>query len=212
MPVGLAIGGAAASIGGAALGASAQKKAANKAADTSLAVAEKNNALAREIYAKNEANISPWMTRGNTAGVAQNALLGLGGDPAAQENAFDQFRASTGYDFRQQEGMNALNSGYAAKGMLQSGAAQKAAIRYGQDYGSNEFANYFNMLNGQNQLGFSGASALAGVGQNMVGQVTANNNSAGSAAANAALMKGQATANMWSGIGGSIGNVFGSSF
>lgn len=133
-------------------------------------------------------------------------------DPAAAQNAFQRYQDSTGYKFRMGEGMNALNTGYAAKGLLNSGAAQKAALSYGQNIGSQEFGNYLGYLGNQQGLGLGGASALAGVGQNYVNTVSANNNSAGSAAANAALIKGSATGQMWGGIANGIGNAFGSSF
>ena len=52
--------------------------------------------------------------------------------------------------------------------------------------------------------------ALAGVGQNYVGQVSANNNNAGNSAANAQLAGGVANSNMYAGIGNSLGNLVGS--
>lgn len=260
------IGSAVIGAGASAIGSSSQKKAANKASQVAADNTAANNALAREIYGQNSNNLRGYQTRGEAAGNAINALLGLptyqepqptytpsyggygypnalagfgdfGGIPylprgdvyawntpyqppaqpapqntrQEQESAFARFRDSTGYQFRFNEGSNALNANYAAKGLLTSGAAQKALTRYGQDYGSNEFGNYFNMLNNQQQMGLSGASALAGVGQSYAGTVAANNNAAATAAANAALMKGQANANMWGGIAGGIGNVLGAS-
>lgn len=268
---------------GSALGASATKKAANKASDTALSVARENNRLAADIYGQNKNALSPFMERGNAAGSAINALLGLGGTTTggmggvgtdtdyaqyvtsspdlmtewnrirdegrfdsmadygqwhygnygqgegrtvgmpqnalesgqpvqAAENAFKAYQDSSGYKFRMDQGMNALNTGYAGRGLLNSGAAQKAALQYGQNIGSAEFGNYLGYLGNQQGVGLSGASALAGVGQNYVGNVSANNNAAGTAAANAALVKGTANANMWGGIANNIGNVFGSSF
>lgn len=206
-PLAIAAGiGAVASIGGSMLGASASKKAANKAADTSMQTAQMNNALSREIYGQNTANLSPFMQRGNESGEQINALLA--GNPAA----FDAFRNSTNYQFRLGEGMKAANQGYAARGMLQSGAAMKGLNDYGQNMASNELGNYMNILGQQQQVGLSGANALAGVGTNMVGQVTANNNAAGTAAANAQLMAGQAQNQMYGGIGSAIGNFLGSSY
>lgn len=258
-----AIIGGALGLGGAILGGNSQNKAAQKAADTSLAVAQQNNALAREIYGQNQGALSPFMQRGNAAGNQINALLGLGGGasgqwsdyltanpdvaqeyatgnidrsrfatpesygqfhyntygqgegrqlPTAQsgtqaaQNAFDVFRNSTGYQFRLGEGMNALNSGYAGVGLVRSGAAMKAAQDYGQNIASNEFGNYLGYLSNQQGVGLSGASALAGVGQNYTNTVSANNNSAGTAAANAALVKGNNNpfANALSLIGGGL--------
>lgn len=275
----LAIG---ATVGGSILGASATKKAANKAADTSLAVAKENNALAADIYGQNKSALSPFMERGNAAGDSINALLGIGGTnyttpgtvdyaayvngnpdalenwnairgttadtfggdigafgqyhygadgsrrdlsaytrggsqanadtTAAAQNAFSQYQDSTGYKFRMDQGMDALNTGFAGRGILNSGAARKSALEFGQNIGSAEFGNYLGYLGNQQGVGLSGASALAGVGQNYVNTVSANNNSAGSAVANAALAKGTANSNMWGGIASAAGNVFGSSF
>lgn len=180
-------------------------------------------AMRRIIQARNGGGISEreafWdemQRRGIGGGLNQsNHLQSV--QPAAPpapnpQQAFDIFRNSTGYQFRLGQGMDAINSGYAANGLLQSGAAQKALQRYGQDYASNEFGNYLGYLSNQQGVGLSGASALAGVGQNYVNNVSSNNNSAGSAAANAAIAKGNATANMWGGIANGIGNIFGSSY
>lgn len=277
MPVGAIIGGVA-SIGGALLGSSAQKKAANKAADVSLQTAQANNALAQNIYNQNAAALTPFQQRGNAAGNAINALLGLGvpqqqqpqmnpmmrfGAPygymggsgigdgmierqmfesmggdmyypqgyredlpqvganangqyqamtspqADYNNAFNNYRNSTGYQFRFNEGMRAID---AAAPVLNSGARMKALQNYGQNIASGEFGNYLNQLANQQGVGLAGASAQAGVGQNYVNTVSNNNNSAGTAAANAALMRGQATSNMWGGIASGLGGLFGSSF
>lgn len=126
--------------------------------------------------------------------------------------AFENYQNSTGYQFRVNEGNNSINTGYAAAGALRSGAAQKSLANYGQNIASGEFGNYLGYLSNQQGVGLSGASALAGVGQNYVNNVTANNNSAGTVAANAALAKGQANANLYGGIADGIGNFLGSSF
>lgn len=267
MPVGAIIGGVA-SIGGALIGSSAQKKAANKAADVSLQTAQQNNALAQNIYNQNAQALSPFQQRGNEAGNAINALLGLGvpqqqpmqqpmqsggyapydgyinrpyggyimGAPTrlgmseqgwmegavlpqqqqsqqnelqAAQQGFSDWRDNTGYQFRFNEGIRAIDAGAPVRN---SGATLKARQQYGQNIGSQEFGNYLGYLANQQGVGLSGASAQAGVGQNYVNTVSANNNSAGSAAANAALMRGQATSNMWGGVANGLGSIFGSSF
>lgn len=120
-----------------------------------------------------------------------NGTPSVPADPGrAANDAFDIFRNSTGYQFRLGEGMDSLNSLYAGAGTIQSGAAMKAAQRYGQDFASNEFGNYMGYLGNQQGVGLSGASALAGVGQNYANSVMTNNNNAGSAAMNAALYRG----------------------
>lgn len=82
------------------------------------------------------------------AGSAITALLGLGGDKAAADAAFGQYRGSTGYDFRQGEGQKGLTASLGAQGMLNSGSAVKSALRYNQNLASGEFGNYIGQLGG----------------------------------------------------------------
>jgi hypothetical protein len=303
------------------MGASAQKHAAQTAADTSLQVADKNNAFAQSIYDQNAGRLDPYSVRGNTAGDAIMALLmgeppspsptpaptsatgtqsapvvsqtpvptsalapsnvGIintarsaalspaeraaraGGEPMARPtigpqangdhiatggmgalnvfadhsaptygqtgatappvtsggttgvtpasalSAFDQFRNSTNYQFRLNQGLDATASKYAAGGAFESGAEKQAINDYAQNFASNELANYMDRLSQQEGYGLTAASSLAGVGTNLVSQVSANNRAAGDAAANAALSSGQATANMYGGIGSAISGAAG---
>ncbi len=184
-------------VGGALISANAAHQASNAA--TSAATA--NNDLQRQIYQSNTANLSPWMTRGNTAGERINGLLGLGGDPAAAQAGWDAYRSSTGYQFGLDEGQRAQDHALAAGGMRASGPAYKAAQRYGINYASTKFQDYLNNLSGVDQRGFAGASALAGVGQGYAGAVGANNNAAADATGNAALL-GASNTNSLIGQGG----------
>ena len=106
-----------------------------------------------------------------------NALAG-GGQTAgqAQNAAFDNFRNSTGYQFRLGEGLDAVNSGYAGAGVLQSGAAMRGITEYGQNFASNEFGNYMNALANQQAVGAGAASSGAGVSQNFAAMATGSNN------------------------------------
>lgn len=168
-------------------------------------------------------NVASGQWRENMSGEVPGYMGGSGyGDGAIEQrqmqnpqadynNAFDNYRNSTGYQFRTNEGVRALDAAASAGGVRNSGAAQKSLMNYGQNIASGEFNNYLALLANQQGVGLSGASAQAGVGQNYVNNVTANNNSAGTAAANAQLFRGQATANMWGNIGQAAG-TFASSF
>lgn len=125
----------------------------------------------------------------------------------AAQDAFNTFRNSTGYQFRFNEGMNGLNALNAARGSLDSGAAVKSALQFGQNIGSQEFGNYLGYLGNQQGVGMQGAGALAGVGLNALNNMTANNNSAGSAAANAALIRGSANNQLYGSIGNALGGL-----
>lgn len=127
----------------------------------------------------------------------------------AANDAFDIFKNSTGYQFRVNEGTNALNSGYAGSGLLQSGAALRALDDYRQNMASNEFGNYMAYLGNQQGVGLSGASAVAGVGQNYANSISNQNNAMASVLANSALARGQNSAAMWGGVGNALGQVGG---
>ena len=176
---------------GAFLGAKAQKKAAKKAGQFVQTAADSNNALAT-------AQFTPYTQAGASAMGQANNLLGLGGQEAAT-NAFSTFQQSPGYQFRLQEGMNQMNSGYAGAGVLQSGAALRGAQEYGQDYASNEFDRYFGRVQNQAQLGLGATNAL-------VGNVSNNNIYAADGQANAALIRGNSNpfASALGQLGGSI--------
>lgn len=79
MPVGATIGaaviGAGASIYSSSQASSAQSHAAQTASDNSLKVAQTNNAFAEHMYDRNSANLTPAITRGNTAGDALMSML-----------------------------------------------------------------------------------------------------------------------------------------
>lgn len=211
MPVGAIIG-AAGAIGGSLLGGSSTKKAANTAASAADRTAQANNALSANIYGQNKELLSPYSARGNAAGASLNALLGLGGDTAGAQQGFRSYIDNSNYAFDLGNGQNALNQGYAAQGALQSGAAMKALEQQRQSLQNGYRGEYMGHLANQQGVGLSGASAVAGVGQNYASNVSANNNSAGTNAANAALMGGYANNQMWSGIGNTLGNLASSYF
>ena len=145
-------------------------------------------------------------TAGTTA-TPGTAAPGAAGGGAL--DAFDRFRQGTNYQWRLNEGANILNSKAAALGHFESGAADKALLKYGQNFASNELSNYMNLLAGQQAMGLSAAGAVAGVNTSYAGNVAAQNMNAGNSAANAALIGGQATANMWGGVGQGIGQIGG---
>jgi hypothetical protein len=95
------------------------------------------------------------------------------------------FQQDPGYAFRMSEGLKALDRQAAARGGLISGAALKAATRYGQDKASDEYMNAFNryQTNRANQL-----NPL----QSLAGQALSSANTIGTAGQNYANQAGEA--------------------
>lgn len=208
MPVALVAAGVAAAgaIGGAVISSNAQKKATREASKVAQQTTDKNIALEQQNRAENRGILDPFVGVGTQATGALNSLM-YGNDGGASMKALE---ASPGYQFRVGQGMSALNTGWAARGLLNSGAAQKAALSFGQGIASDEYNNRFNQLAQQQGVGLSAGNALAGVNTNFTNNVTNQNNSLANVLANSALARGQSTGQMWGTIGNALGQFGGS--
>jgi len=82
-----------------------------------------------------------------------------------QDFSAQDMEQDPGYAFRISEGQKALDRSAAARGGLQSGSALKAAARYGQDMGSQEYQNAFNRYQTNRQNKLQPLMSLAGMGQ-----------------------------------------------
>jgi hypothetical protein len=131
------------------------------------------------------------------------------------QSALNNFANSAGMQFQLQQGTNALNNLYAARGMIQSGAAMKGISNYAQDTALNRyFMPYMGLLSGQQNVGAQAGSAVAGVGSGF-GNTAANINAGmgnaigngADALSNAALLRGQNSANMWGSVGNALGGL-----
>ena len=145
----------AAIFGSSLLGASA----ASKAADTQAGAADRAAELQYKMYQENVARQQPFLE----AGVG--ALNKLTAAADYKPFGMDQYKADPGYAFRLSEGQKALDRQAAARGGLISGGALKAATRYGQDMGSQEYMNAFNRYQTERSAMLNPLQSLAGVGQ-----------------------------------------------
>ena len=120
---------AAAVIGSSLIGA----YSSNKAAKAQTAAANRAADLQQQQYEQTRTDQAPYREAGYNA---LNKLI-----PMSDYTKFgmDQFQADPGYAFRLSEGQKALDRSAAARGGLISGSALKAASRYGQEMGSQEY-------------------------------------------------------------------------
>lgn len=144
----------AAIFGSSLLGANA----ASKAADTQAGAADRAAELQYKMYLENVQRQQPFLE----AGVG--ALNKLTAAADYKPFGMDQFKADPGYAFRLSEGQKALERSAAARGGLISGAVLKAATRYGQDMGSQEYTNAFNRYQTERAATLNPLQSLAGVG------------------------------------------------
>lgn len=171
--------------------------AASGAADVQAGAADRASALSDAQYRQTREDQMPFLQ----AGV--RALGKLEGAADYTPFGMSQFQADPGYAFRLSEGQKSLDRSAAARGGLISGGALKAAARYGQDMGSQEYTNAFNRYQAERQAKLGPLQSLAGVGQTTANQLgsfgaananTMGNYMTGGAAAQAAGQVGQANA------------------
>lgn len=115
-------------------------------------------------WASTNPNFKGYLESGGKANNAIGNLLGIGGDPAAANAAFDQYKNSTGYNFRLKEGMGAITGSNAARGLLNSGSTIKRSMQYGQDLASGEFNNYLGQLGNVANMGLASGQTIASAG------------------------------------------------
>lgn len=120
----------------------------------------KANQTLQDTWMEARNHLTPYEVLGN---------MGINGlyDPSFKQQ-FDasQMYKDPGYQFRMQQGQNAVNGSAAAKGALNSGATLKALTRYGQDYGAQEYNNAYSRFMDNQNTRWGRMSQLAGMGQN----------------------------------------------
>jgi hypothetical protein len=163
-------------VGSAVIGAYASDQAADasvKGAKAGAAaeerIADKNLAFQREMADLQREDFQPWREAGQSAldkiqqGIADGSFE-VGKVDVTQD---------PGYKFRMEQGVDALDASAAARGRLLSGAQQKALTQYGQDMGSQEYANAYareankvaNRYNILSSLSSGGQASAAGQAQ-----------------------------------------------
>jgi hypothetical protein len=180
---------AAAVVGSSLIGASAS----SSAADTQAAAADRAAQLQKEQFDRQVELQAPF----REAGV--RALPELEAASRYTPFGMQQFTADPGYGFRLAEGQKALDRQAAARGGLISGGALKAAQRYGQEMGSQEYTNAFNRYQTERQARLNPLQSLAGMAQTSTGQLGAAGQAYASGAGEAMGQAAQARASGYMG-------------
>lgn len=156
------------------IASNAQKNAANQA----------NSTLANQ-YAQNRADLAPYREAGYGA---LDKLVGMT-TPGRQ---FTTMQADPGYQFRYQQGEDALNNRLKAGGKFYSGSALKGGQEYAQGFASNEFGNVYNRLAGLAGTGQTATTNTAQMGTNTANQIANNEADMGNARASGYVGLGNA--------------------
>ena len=133
-------------------------RAAKSAGETQAAAADRAAELQQQQYEQTRADYAPWRAAGEQA---LNKLI-----PLSDYTKFgmSQFQQDPGYAFRLCEGQKALDRSAAARGGLISGSALKAAQRYGQDMGTQDYGRALQDFYGRQEVARNAAAGVAGFG------------------------------------------------
>ncbi len=176
--------------------------ASSEAAQIQSASVDKQIAAQKEAMERQIALQEPWRQAGQTA---LNQLAPLAAN--YQKFGMDQFTQDPGYAFRLSEGQKALDRSAAARGGMISGSALKAAQRYGQEMGSQEYTNAFNRYQTERASQLQPLQSLAGVGQSATNQMGAAAGAYGAGASGAYGNLGTNLGNLALGAGATAGNA-----
>lgn len=197
-------------VSSAVIGASASRSASK----TQAAAAGQAADVSQQQYEQTRADQAPYREAGYNALAEMQRTAG--NVPGAFKFGAGDYQADPGYAFRLSEGQKALDRSAAARGGLISGGALKAATRFGQDMGSQEYQNAYNRaytgygtdVARENQL-YNRQAALAGIGQtstNLTGQFgAANAANVGNLMTSGAAAQGAGQVGMANAITGGLG-------
>lgn len=188
---------AGAAVVGSLVSANAAKQAAKGQVNAANAATAASNAQFQQTFDAQE----PWRKAG---GQAVGRMSELANMPAGID--MGNWQQDPGYQFRMQQGQDAINRSASAGGRYQSGGTLKALTAYGQGMGAQEYQNVYNRKAQERATQYNQLASLAGLGQTSVGQTgqlgaqnaaQAGQNMMGAANAQSAGTVG--TANAWSG-------------
>lgn len=209
-PLSATIGSAVIGAGSSIFGASQQASANDRATDAQVQSNKDNIKSQEKIFADQKAALAPWQTMGLDA--LKRIQTGI------KDGSFDLSRfgmsdliKDPGYQFRLQEGTNALETAAAARGKFISGDQVNALQGFGQQMASQEFGaafgraagerdTRFNILSDMANRGYGAATALSGVTGQFGDRLASSNANMGNALAQGAINSG----NIWSGLGTNI--------
>lgn len=188
--------------------AKTQAEAAAAGADAETQLGYANLELQEELANQMRDDFAPWRD------VGEQALNKLWA--GVQSGAFTpgeiDVTKDPGYQFRMDQGIEALDASAASRGRLQSGAQQKGVTDYAQNVASQEYANayareanekanQFNMLSGLSSGGQASAAQQAGATSQLAGTSGNIMSNMGQSQNMAAQQAGNARAGAYQGIG-----------
>jgi hypothetical protein len=191
-------------IVGGVMSSRAQKSAAKTASGAQTRAAEQSIAEQRRQFDAVQQLMAPYVQSGTTALSRYNALTGLAGEEA-QQTLINQITSGAEYGSLVRQGEEAILQSASATGGLRGGNTQSALARFRPEILSSLIRDEYSRLGGMVSVGQNAAAGLGNAGMQTGQNISNQYGQIGQAQAGAALARGQATANMWGNIAGSVG-------
>ena len=182
----------------------AQKSAAKTASGAQTRAAEQSIAEQRRQFDAVQQLMAPYVQSGTTALSRYNALTGLSGEEA-QQTLINQITSGAEYGSLVRQGEEAILQSASATGGLRGGNTQSALARFRPEILSSLIRDEYSRLGGMVSMGQNAAAGVGNAGMQVGQNISNQYGQIGQAQAGAALARGQATANMWGNIAGSVG-------
>jgi hypothetical protein len=198
------------SIAGGLLSSSAQKKAAGTAAGAQIQSAKLAIEEQRRQFDAVQELLKPYVVAGTSALGQQLALAGVSG-PEAQRAAITALEQGLQFQALVEQGEEAILQQASATGGLRGGNVQGALAQFRPQMLASLIEQQYGRLGGLTATGQASAAGQATAAQTMGTNISNLLQQQGAASAGAALARGQATANMWGDITGTIGQIAGMS-
>jgi hypothetical protein len=181
-------------VGGSIISGAIGADASQSAANTQAGAANQATQAQLGMFNQTQQNLAPWMTAGKGSLAQLQGLVGSGPGQLGKPFGMADFMADPGYQWRVQQGQDAIMNQRSALGGVNSGATLKALSDYtaGQATGTWDDAygryiqqnqNLFNMLNSMSGTGANAAAGLGGIGTQVGEQIGSNIMGAGNARA-----------------------------
>lgn len=188
-------------------GAAAGREYYDKGRADLLAQGKLGAETAREFYGQGVGFQEPYMGAGAGAVNQLAQLFGQGG-AYTQQPTYEQLQMDPGYEFRRQQGEQAMLNAARGGGLAGSGAALKAATRYGQEAGSQEYQNAYNRFMANRAQAVQGLQNLAGTGAGAAQTATGLAGSVGNALSGNQFNVGSNLGTMASNAGSTVAGAY----
>lgn len=203
---------AAAVVGGAVVGgvmsSNAQKDAASTAADAQTQSSQASIAEQQRQFDALQKLLAPYVGAGTGSLSAQQNLLGLNGNDQ-QQQAINGIKNSSQFNELNAQGQNAILQNASATGGLRGGNVQGALAQFSPQLLNQMINDQYTKLGGMTSLSQNAAAMQGNAGMQSANNISAQLNQIGAANAGNALAAGKAYAQLWSGIGSSVGTLGG---